>query len=216
MPGQQVLTKSDGNKLLDNVGTFTLNGKPTMTIYDENKQKQADARFYGALILDHRIQLLRNHGNDSTTDELLNLADSQQISIADAADIIIKEINERIATAKQTRLDELAAYDAFIEKHHTELCSLNMAAKSALLEAQRLSGIIERYPASQQAKRNRLAQDGMTTEQIDYVLSLAVGELAQLRADRSKAVAAHDAAKQRIDAIYRAAHALPAGVSHGA
>lgn len=170
------------------------------------KKRLSSARFYGAIVLDQRILLLKCGGGDPVVDELITLADSRNITIGEAANVMIEEIKVAIQQAKQDHQNALAVYDAFIEAHKGELATLNMAANNSRLAINHLEQSIAKYPKTQESKRILLKQQGLNSEQIEVVMGIGAYELPQMKQELEIAIATLAESEQRIKDLREEAH----------
>ena len=170
------------------------------------KKRLTSARFYGALVLDQRINLLKSGGGDTVVDELISLADSRNITIGEAANVMIEEIQAAIKKAKQDYQEALAVYDAFLEAHKGELKTLNMAAQNSRLAINHLKQSIEKYPKSQESRRKLLKEQGLNSEQVEAVIGIGAYELPQMKQELENAIATLAESEQRIKDLHEEAH----------
>ena len=171
-----------------------------------DKKLLASARFYGAIVLDQRIKLLKSGGGDTVVDELINLANSRNISIGEAANVVIEEVQAATKQAIQDHQAALAVYDAFIEAHKGELKTLNMAANNSRLAINHLEQSIATYPKTQDARRKLLKEQGLTSEQVEAVIGIGAYELPQMKQELETAMATLAEAEERIKCLREEAH----------
>jgi|JI9StandDraft_1071089.scaffolds.fasta_scaffold154884_1 hypothetical protein len=180
------------------------------------KKLLSSARFYGAIVLDQRIKLLKSGGNDKVVDELISLANSRNISIGEAANVVIEEVQAAIQQAHQDHQAALASYDAYMAAHKGELATLRMAASNSQSAINFLTESIAKHPKSQDSRRKLLKEQGLTSEQIEVVIGFSVDEIPRMKQELETAIATLAEANERMKYLLEEAHTQPMGVSHAA